>query len=296
MGKDRLEVITKNLEIYIFREYKLGKKLIELSLMASTIPITIFFVDSKIIGGLLFSVIAIFVLKILTLKKLTQNELDEVFELIRNTKDEELFNYIVKSIDIVDIKKNIYLNDNFTLDYGKYKDILLNESEEFQYNLFENENCPEYILVLLLENKNFMKNVISNTKKYTSKKINKIINEFDDEINCFMYIIKNNSETPLFILEKIKEYEEYCELAQKSNDLKILEKLSKHNSVSIREFVAKNINTSENILRVLSDDVGRVKYYVAEHINTPLDVLIKLSQDNDKYVREKSINKLNKKS
>ena len=76
------------------------------------------------------------------------------------------------------------------------------------------------------------------------------------------------------------------DLAEKTSNREILEKLADDKYYSVRYSVAENRNTPVEILeRLANDENKQVRREVAENPNTPVDILVGLADDESEYVR-----------
>ena len=82
-------------------------------------------------------------------------------------------------------------------------------------------------------------------------------------------------------------------LAEFTNDLKILEKLSGDENWYVRESVAHNLNCTLEILEKLSNDEDwRVRHHVMQNPNCSISILEKLSEDEDWYIKTSALENL----
>ena len=115
-------------------------------------------------------------------------------------------------------------------------------------------------------------------------KMYRLINEGKDldEKVCSLFIKLNYKP----LVEEIAFYEK--------TPIKILEKLSKNEDITIRNKVALNKSSTPDILEnLINDEKLFIRYNVAQHPNSTYEILYKLAEDEDEVVRNKAINHKN---
>ena len=90
------------------------------------------------------------------------------------------------------------------------------------------------------------------------------------------------------MVKDIMTREEHIELARKSQDREVLDRLSRDEDWLVRKGVALNPGTPGDILdRLSQDEHYGVRYRVAENPNTSITTLIEISRDENSWVSSK---------
>ena len=170
------------------------------------------------------------------------------------------------------LAKNV--NTPFEVLYSFYKD------NKYLNILEKNFSFTKYRE--LTKDENFLN--LNQIERESIVKMSRLINEGKDldEKICSSFIKINYKP----LVEEIAFYEK--------TPIKILEKLSKNEDITIRNKVALNKSSTPGILvNLINDEKLFIRYNVAQHPNSTSEILYKLAEDEDEVVRNKAINHKN---